>query len=455
MAVGEQLLDDLGVAVGVLGLEDRPLVPVDPEPRERVEDLLDVLGRGALAVGVLDAQHELAARGRGRAASCRAPSARRRCAARRSATEAKRTRMAAQHAMNRPADADRRPRLPRRRPGQRRRARRRARLPARSRSSTRARAPWKPRVYTDEEVAAFHEAMDGLDVDALLIHAVYLLNCASEDTEIREKSLTSLTVALRGGRGARRRRRGAAPGLGAEGRRRRARRSSAPAKVDRARRWRSPRTARCTSRTPPARAGRSGARSRSWRALIELAGGGKRLGVCLDSCHLLASGYDVRTARGAGATCSTSSTASSGCDRLGSLHVNDSKTPLGSNRDRHANLGDGEIGARGHARRSCPSRASRACRACSRARADRQGDRAADIDVGDDAARARRWRAQRGAQALRVAAASRPTAAHRPDASRAAQARGRRRAGSGSGAGIGRARWSQLGLQRGVAPATR
>jgi deoxyribonuclease IV len=36
-----------------------------------------------------------------------------------------------------------------------------------------------------------------------------------------------------------------------------------------------------------------------------------------------------------------------GCDRLGSLHVNDSATPLGSNRDRHANLGDGEIGADG------------------------------------------------------------------------------------------------------------
>jgi deoxyribonuclease-4 len=38
-----------------------------------------------------------------------------------------------------------------------------------------------------------------------------------------------------------------------------------------------------------------------------------------------------------------------GCDRLGSLHVNDSATPLGSNRDRHANLGDGEIGAKGMA----------------------------------------------------------------------------------------------------------
>ena len=44
---------------------------------------------------------------------------------------------------------------------------------------------WKPTVYDDEAVAAFHEAMDASDVDALLIHAVYLLNCASEDKEIR------------------------------------------------------------------------------------------------------------------------------------------------------------------------------------------------------------------------------------------------------------------------------
>src|SRR3954453_23329814 len=42
---------------------------------------------------------------------------------------------------------------------------------------------WKPREYPDDEVEAFHAAMDGSDVDALLIHAVYLLNCASDDPE--------------------------------------------------------------------------------------------------------------------------------------------------------------------------------------------------------------------------------------------------------------------------------
>ena len=58
---------------------------------------------------------------------------------------------------------------------------------------------WKARVYSDEEVAAYHEAMDGSHVEALVIHAVYLLNCASEDPEIRDKSLAALIVALNAG----------------------------------------------------------------------------------------------------------------------------------------------------------------------------------------------------------------------------------------------------------------
>src|SRR3954447_13032506 len=58
---------------------------------------------------------------------------------------------------------------------------------------------WRPREYSDEEVAAFREAMAGSPVDALLIHAVYLLNCASEERELRDKSLTALTGALRSG----------------------------------------------------------------------------------------------------------------------------------------------------------------------------------------------------------------------------------------------------------------
>jgi len=96
-------------------------------------------------------------------------------------------------------------------------------------------------------------------------------------------------------------------------------------------------------------AGAGGTLGRSFEelaALIEAAGGSERIGICLDSCHLLASGYDIRTVEGLSDVLDRFDEIV-GLDRLGSLHVNDSMTPLGSNRDRHINLGEGEIGAEG------------------------------------------------------------------------------------------------------------
>jgi deoxyribonuclease IV len=71
-----------------------------------------------------------------------------------------------------------------------------------------------------------------------------------------------------------------------------------------------------------------------------------RLGICLDSCHLYVSGIDV-TDRAVLDACIEEVDSTIGLDRLRALHVNDSATPLGSNRDRHASLGDGEIGVEG------------------------------------------------------------------------------------------------------------
>jgi deoxyribonuclease-4 len=68
-----------------------------------------------------------------------------------------------------------------------------------------------------------------------------------------------------------------------------------------------------------------------------------RLGVCLDSCHLFASGYDV-TDVSKMASVVDELDATIGLDRLRALHVNDSKTALGSNRDRHDNILGGLMG---------------------------------------------------------------------------------------------------------------
>ena len=152
---------------------------------------------------------------------------------------------------------------------------------------------WRPTAYGDEDFAAFREAFEASPLQAVLIHAVYLINCASEDAELCEKSLTSLVHSLRVGEGI-----GADgvvlhAGLGAQdrpGRGHRARRQA-----DRARRSTRRSRARCTSRTRPAPAAPSGARSPSWPGCSRRPGAHERLGVCLDSCHLLASGYDVGT----------------------------------------------------------------------------------------------------------------------------------------------------------------
>jgi deoxyribonuclease-4 len=68
-----------------------------------------------------------------------------------------------------------------------------------------------------------------------------------------------------------------------------------------------------------------------------------RLGVCLDSCHLYVSGIDV-TDRAVLDALLDEVDSTIGLDRLRALHVNDSAAPLGSNRDRHENIGEGLLG---------------------------------------------------------------------------------------------------------------
>ena len=89
---------------------------------------------------------------------------------------------------------------------------------------------------------------------------------------------------------------------------------------------------------------RRAAASTSSLALIDASGADARLGVCIDTQHLFASGIPYST-RAESDEVVSSFDAVIGLDRLGCLHLNDSKVPLGSNRDRHENLGDGEVGA--------------------------------------------------------------------------------------------------------------
>jgi deoxyribonuclease-4 len=202
---------------------------------------------------------------------------------------------------------------------------------------------WRPTKYGAEDFAEFRQAMDGSGVEAVVIHAVYLINCASKDSELRKKSLASLTHALRTGDGI-----GAAgvvlhPGaqkgepLGPSIKR--------AAKVIAAALEDSESCPLLLEQT----AGHKGLLGRDFdqtAELIELAGGGKRLGLCLDSCHLFVQGYDVTDAAHL-STIVDEADEKVGLERLRCLHVNDAAAPLGSCRDRHANLGQGEMGKQG------------------------------------------------------------------------------------------------------------
>ena len=77
--------------------------------------------------------------------------------------------------------------------------------------------------------------------------------------------------------------------------------------------------------------------------LFDACGAHERLGVCLDTCHLFVSGVDI-TKREVVDELLEELDESIGLERLRALHVNDARDPLGSNRDRHANVGEGVIG---------------------------------------------------------------------------------------------------------------
>ena len=202
---------------------------------------------------------------------------------------------------------------------------------------------WRPTRYDEDDFAEFREAMAASPIKAVIIHAVYLINCATEDRDMRDKSLASLLQSLRVGAGV-----GAAgvvlhPGSAKGG--------DVPKAIKRAGKVIKEalaETEKCSLLLEDT-AGAGGTLGRSFEelaALIDAAGGGKRLGTCLDSCHLFASGYDVST-RDSLAEVINEFDRTVGCDRLGALHVNDSAVALGSNRDRHAIMGEGELGEKG------------------------------------------------------------------------------------------------------------
>jgi deoxyribonuclease-4 len=202
---------------------------------------------------------------------------------------------------------------------------------------------WRPTSFGEEDFAAFREAMDGSKVEAVIIHAVYLINCATKDKDLRKKSLTSLTHALRIGDaiGAR----GVVLHPGSQ--------KTDPLKPSLKRASKVIAAALKETDSCPLlleqTAGHKGLLARDFdqiAALIDGVGDDKRLGLCLDSCHMFAQGYDITDEAHLTAVLDEAD-AKIGIERLGAVHVNDAAVPLGAHLDRHANIGKGEMGKRG------------------------------------------------------------------------------------------------------------
>ncbi len=202
---------------------------------------------------------------------------------------------------------------------------------------------WRPTSWKDADVAEFRELMGGGPIETAVIHAIYLINCASKDKEIRRKSIESVVHSLRTGD-----RIGAAGVVLHPGSTVGEPHAAALERVGEALRHGLEESERCPLLLEDT-AGAGNTLGRTFEELgelVDLAGGHERLGLCLDSCHLLASGFDVRTAAGLDDVMKSCERIV-GKGRLRCLHVNDSQTPLGSNRDRHAPLGEGELGKEG------------------------------------------------------------------------------------------------------------
>jgi len=210
---------------------------------------------------------------------------------------------------------------------------------------------WRPTNHKPEAIARFRSERTAQNLQGAVAHAIYLINVASADEELWEKSATALDATMR-----------TAGQLGLD------------AVIFHPGSHKGAGAASCSDRIAKAclralevgavAAGAAGDDDMPWLllensagqggtigrdveelcALVDAADGHPRLGVCLDSCHWWVSGVDV-TDRAVIDERIAELDDAIGPERLRAIHLNDSKAPLGSNRDRHENIGEGEIGA--------------------------------------------------------------------------------------------------------------
>lgn len=200
---------------------------------------------------------------------------------------------------------------------------------------------WGTPEVSDEEALEFTEAKRAAGIDPVLLHSIYLVNMAAPSEPIFKRSVAALASSLlkaeRLGAAAVITHIGNHKGEGEEfGIRRIA--DSVTACLER-----SPGEAMLLLETTAGAGTSIGNTFEQFGAVFDASGRPERLGFCMDTCHIFAAGYDIRTAEGIDRVL-TEMDRFIGLDRLKTIHMNDSKGELGSHLDRHAHIGEGEIG---------------------------------------------------------------------------------------------------------------
>jgi deoxyribonuclease-4 len=199
---------------------------------------------------------------------------------------------------------------------------------------------WRFPNHDPEDLEGFRAKREELDMPAL-VHSLYLVNLAAPDGEVYRKSVDTMCSTME-----------AAAEIDAEGvvfhvgSHLGAGFDAGVERVVPALAQVLERTGKRTWLLMENSAGAGGTIGRSvdeLAILFDALGAHERLGICLDSCHLYVSGVDV-TNEQAWDACLREVDERIGLERLRALHANDAKAPLGSNRDRHDNIGEGLMG---------------------------------------------------------------------------------------------------------------
>lgn len=201
---------------------------------------------------------------------------------------------------------------------------------------------WRGAPLAPDQIRRFRRRVDETGITPVVSHASYLINLAASGPPLREQSLAGLAdeldrahalgllgVVLH-------------PGTCTEGTEADA--LGRVAAAIRAALRQHPRRRTMVLLEHTAGQGRSlGHRFEHLATILEHLDGAPRVGVCLDTCHLVASGYDIVSSEGYARTFADFDRLV-GFDRLRAVHANDSRRPCGSRVDRHAHIGQGCLG---------------------------------------------------------------------------------------------------------------